>query len=98
MGRKQGEEGPYAGSESLLNGDFDPGLDPQGVYRSGEDGSGELSASAQESQQRLAEIAMGVSGTVNLQIDYGSEITLLDSSPIGQGQFGSVFRGLYKVR
>ncbi|GLC74942.1 hypothetical protein PLESTF_001575500 [Pleodorina starrii] len=32
---------------------------------------------------------------VNLAIDYGSEIYLTDSSPIGQGQFGSVYRGVY---
>ncbi|KAG2449201.1 hypothetical protein HYH02_005948 [Chlamydomonas schloesseri] len=33
---------------------------------------------------------------VNLDINYEVEIQLSDSAPIGQGQFGSVFRGLYK--
>lgn len=33
---------------------------------------------------------------VNLSIDYASEIQLSDGAPIGQGQFGSVFRGLYR--
>ncbi|EFJ42725.1 hypothetical protein VOLCADRAFT_97179 [Volvox carteri f. nagariensis] len=32
---------------------------------------------------------------VNLSIDYGTEIHLTDSCPIGQGQFGSVYRGVY---
>lgn len=29
-------------------------------------------------------------------MDYASEIQLSDGAPIGQGQFGSVFRGLYQ--
>eukprot|EP00198_Chlamydomonas_reinhardtii_P010592 XP_001699929.1 predicted protein [Chlamydomonas reinhardtii] len=33
---------------------------------------------------------------VNLDINYEVEIQLSDSAPIGQGQFGSVFRGEYK--
>ncbi|GIL81741.1 hypothetical protein Vretimale_1362 [Volvox reticuliferus] len=32
---------------------------------------------------------------VNLSIDYDTEIYLTDSSPIGQGQFGSVYQGVY---
>ncbi|KAG2436252.1 hypothetical protein HXX76_006563 [Chlamydomonas incerta] len=35
---------------------------------------------------------------VNLDINYEVEIQLSDSAPIGQGQFGSVFRGVYKGR
>ncbi|KXZ50231.1 hypothetical protein GPECTOR_17g869 [Gonium pectorale] len=101
-------EGCYSQNSAYVAHSYASGNGGGNVCSSSQGGGGGLGASSQYHRQQYdadlgpesitALLQQHAAPGVNLSIDYATEIQLTDSAPIGQGQFGSVYRGMYAGR